>query len=485
MLASVPMKQVESSVAVTPITVAGEQVSGGETRLVCSPWDGTAVGAVPLVGADAVRAAIDAAQEAIERNPLPAHRRGEILDTAAHTVRERREDLAELLAREIGKPRKAALVEVDRCVQTLIFSAIEARTLAGRGVPLDAHPAGIGHRGYTIRVPIGVVGAITPFNFPLNLAAHKLGPAIAAGCGCVLKPALAAPLAALELVRILYDAGLPPEHLSAVTGPASEIGDVLVDDPRVRMITFTGSAEVGWALAARSPRKHVSLELGNSTPLIVCADADLDAAAQAAATAGNGFAGQSCISVQRVLVERSVHDDFAGRLVEAVDKLKVGDPLEADTDVGPLVDQAARDRVAEWIEEARSAGAEELTGGTSDHGHLRPTVLDGVPTDVRAWASEIFGPLLGLRAFDSLDEAIELANGTEYGLQAGIFTRDLSTAIMASERLQFGGVTVNEAPSFRVDQMPYGGTKESGNTREGPYYTVREMTEERMVVFKV
>src|SRR5204863_4584897 len=305
---------------------------------------------VPLVGATETRRAVAAAAQAM-RKPLPAHERAEILDRAAAIVRDRREELARLLANEIGKPLKLALVEVDRCVQTLTFSAVEARTLAGRGVPLDAHPAGIGRRGYTIRVPIGVVAAITPFNFPLNLAAHKVGPAVAAGCGTVLKPAAVAPLAAIELVGILHEAGLPRELLSVVTGPAHEIGDVFVDDERVRMITFTGSAEVGWELAGRAAKKHVSLELGNSTPLIVCADADVDAAAEAAAISGNGFAGQSCISVQRVLVDGSVHDDFAERLVEAVERLNVGDPAGADTDVGPLIDKDARMRVGEWVDE--------------------------------------------------------------------------------------------------------------------------------------
>jgi acyl-CoA reductase-like NAD-dependent aldehyde dehydrogenase len=419
------------------------------------------------------------------RQGLPAHERAEILDRAADAIRQRREELARLLSREIGKPLKQAFVEVDRCVQTLTFSAIEARTLAGRGIPLDAHPAGVGRRGYTIRVPIGVIGAITPFNFPLNLAAHKIGPAVAAGCGAVLKPASLAPLAAIELVRTLHEAGLPPELLSVVTGPAGEIGDALVADRRVRMLTFTGSASVGWELAGRAAKKHVSLELGNSTPVIVCADADLDAAADAAAISGNGFAGQSCISVQRVLVDAAVHDDFAERLVSAVERLKVGDPEDDETDVGPLIDAEARARVGSWLDEATDRGAELLVGGTFGSDHLRPTVLDRVPTNVSAWKREIFGPVLGLHAFTSLEEAIALANETEYGLQAGIFTRDLATAIAASERLEFGGVTINEAPTFRVDQMPYGGTKESGNTREGPHYTVRDMTEERMVVIKL
>jgi acyl-CoA reductase-like NAD-dependent aldehyde dehydrogenase len=478
------MAQVDTSVPVRALTVAGETLTTAEAHVIRSPWDGAAIATVPFVGAAETTRAVAAAAEAM-RTPLSAHERAEILERASATIRERREELARRLAQEIGKPLKQALVEVDRCVQTLAFSAVEARTLAGRGVPVDAHPAGTGRRGSTIRVPVGVVAAITPFNFPLNLAAHKVGPAVAAGCGAVLKPASVAPLAAIELVAILHDAGLPRELLSVVTGPASEIGDVFVDDDRVRMITFTGSADVGWELAGRARKKHVSLELGNSTPLIVCADADLDAAAEAGAISGNGFAGQSCISVQRVLVDRTVHDDFAQRLVAAVERLKVGDPAAADTDVGPLIDDGARRRVDEWIGEATDAGAEKLAGGTFDGDHLRPTVLDGLPTRVRAWENEIFGPVLGLRTFASLDEAIELANATAYGLQAGIFTRDLATAITASERLEFGGVTINEAPTFRVDQMPYGGTKESGNTREGPHYTVREMTEERMVVIKV
>ena len=478
------MAEVETSVPVKKLSVAGEALTTEETRVVRSPWDGVSVAAVPVVGALETGAAIDAAARAMA-TPLPAHERAEILDRAATATRERREKLARLLAREIGKPLKQALMEVDRCVQTLTFSAIEARTLAGRGIAVDAHPAGVGRRGYTIRVPIGVIAAITPFNFPLNLAAHKVGPAIAAGCGTVLKPAGVAPLAAIELVDLLHEAGLPRELLSVVTGPAGEIGDVLVEDERVRMITFTGSAEVGWELAARAAKKHVSLELGNSTPLIVCADADLDAAAEAAAISGNGFAGQSCISVQRVLVDGRLHDDFTERLLAAIERLKVGNPEEDDTDVGPLIDEDARTRVEEWLDEASESGAERLAGGTVDGGHLRPTVLDRVPADARAWKREIFGPVLALRPFESLEEAIELANGTDYGLQAGIFTRDLATAITASERLKFGGVTVNEAPTFRVDQMPYGGTKESGNTREGPHFTVRDMTEERMVVIKL
>src|SRR6266545_1919021 len=434
----------ESTIQVTPLHVAGEAVAGGETLEVRSPFDQQHVGTVPVVGADAARAAVDAAAAAMAAG-LPSHERAAILDRAAAIMRDRRQELARTLALEAGKPITQALVEVDRAVQTVTFSAVEARTLAGRGVVVDAHPAGVGRRGWTIRVPIGVVGAITPFNFPLNLAAHKVAPAIAAGCGVVLKPPRQTPLTGIQLAEVLYQAGLPQPWLSVIVGPAAELVDVLVADPRVAMLTFTGSSEVGWGLAARAPRKHVALELGNSTPLIVCADADLDAAAQTTAASAFNFAGQSCISVQRVIVHASVHDAFLDELAAATRSKRVGDPLEADTSVGPLIDAAALRRVAEWVD-------------------------------------EVFGPVVSVRSFEDVDEAFDLANDTEYGLQAGIYTRDLRVALTAAERLRFGGVTINETPTFRVDQMPYGGTKESGNTREGPHFTVREMTEERMVV---
>jgi acyl-CoA reductase-like NAD-dependent aldehyde dehydrogenase len=466
---------------VTPLHIAGELVAGGETLEVRSPYDGGLVGTVPVVGAEAARAAVDGAARAMAAG-LPAHRRAEILDRAAAILRERRQELARTLALEAGKPVTQALVEVDRAVQTVTFSAAEARTLAGRGVVVDAHPAGVGRRGWTIRVPIGVIGAITPFNFPLNLAAHKVAPAIAAGCGVVLKPPRQTPLTGIQLADILYQAGLPAEWLSVIVGPAAELVDVLVADRRVAMLTFTGSSEVGWGLAARAPRKRVALELGNSTPLIVCADADLEAAAQTTAASAFNFAGQSCISVQRVIVQRRVHDAFLELLGAAARARKVGDPLEPETAVGPLIDVDARDRVLAWVAEATAAGSRGVVGDGPRGNCVAPVVLDGVDTSVRVWRDEAFGPVVAVRAFDDIDEAFELANGTEYGLQAGIFTRDLHIALSAAERLEFGGVTINETPTFRVDQMPYGGTKESGNTREGPHFTVREMTEERMVV---
>ncbi len=474
----------EEASAVSSLLVAGEEVRDGKTITIRSPWDGREVGSVPWLGADAARAAIEAAARAMKEG-MPAAERAEILDRVAQDVRARREEFGRMISSENGKPYKYALAEADRCVQTLIFSAVEARSLAGRGVALDAHPAGVGHLGFTIRVPVGVVGAITPFNFPLTLAAHKIGPAVAAGYGVVLKPADKAPLTAIELVRSFHDAGLPPQWMSVVVGDPEEMADVLLEDDRVALLTFTGSATIGWELARRAPRKRVTLELGNSTPVIVCKDADLETAAQASATSGYAFAGQSCISVQRAIVHRDVHEEFVAALTRAAKAQKAGDPAEPDTDLGPSITEVARDRVHEIVEEAVASGATLHGGGTFGNGYLRPTVLDGVGHDLRVWKKEAFGPVISVSTFETLGEAIDLANGTEYGLQAGIFTRDLPAALEGIHRLEFGGVTVNEAPQFRVDQMPYGGTKASGNTKEGPHDAVREMTEERMVVVKL
>ncbi len=475
----------QESPAITPLVIAGEQVRTGEgTYAVRSPWDGREVGIVPSVGAEAARAAVDGAAHAMKAG-LPAAERAAILDRVAADVHARREQFGRMISDENGKPYKQALMEADRCVQTLIFSAAEARTLSGRGIPLDAHPAGVGHLGLTVRVPVGVVAAITPFNFPLTLAAHKIGPAVAAGCGVVLKPADKAPLTAIELVNSFHRAGLPEQWMSVLVGPPQEIAEVLIEDDRVGLLTFTGSAAIGWDLARRAHRKRVTLELGNSTPVIVCADADLHAAAAASAGSGYAFAGQSCISVQRAIVHRDVHDGFVQALVRAAEAQKAGDPAEADTDLGPAITHEARDRVHQLVDEAVAGGATSLTGGTFGDGYLRPTVLDGVAADARIWQKEAFGPVIGVRTFSDLQEAIDLANGTEYGLQAGIFTRDLPSALAAIQQLEFGGVTINQAPQFRVDQMPYGGTKASGNTKEGPHDAVREMTTERMVVVKL
>jgi acyl-CoA reductase-like NAD-dependent aldehyde dehydrogenase len=466
------------------LLVDGEWLETGEWLEVRSPYDGAVVGRVPQAGTDEARRAVDAAVEAM-RDPLPAHERAAILDRVAAALAERHDEVARTICAEAGKPMKAARVEAQRAVSTFTMAAVEARKLAGDVVPMDASPAGEGKLAFTLRVPIGVVAAISPFNFPLNLVAHKIAPALAAGCAVVLKPASQTPLSALLLAELETDAGLPPGWLNVLCGPASEIGDVLVEDERVRLISFTGSVDVGWGIRERAPRKRVSLELGNATPVIVAADSDLeDVSARLAANAFS-FAGQSCISVQRIYVERSAYDRFLERFLPSVDALQVGDPADESTDVGPLISQKERDRVLSWIEEARAQGAEILTGGALDGELLRPTVIANAPADAKVSREEVFGPVCTVIPYDTIDEAIALANGTRFGLQAGVFTSDVKAALRAATTLEFGGVTVNEAPTFRADQMPYGGVKDSGNTREGPAYAVREMTEERVVVFQI
>jgi acyl-CoA reductase-like NAD-dependent aldehyde dehydrogenase len=466
------------------LLIDGEWLDTGEWIEVRSPYDGDLVGRVPQAGAQEARLAVDAAARALDQ-PLPAHERAAILDSVAALLAERSDEIAGTISAEAGKPLKAARVEASRAVSTYTMAAVEARKLAGDVVPMDASPAGVGKLALTLRRPIGVVGAISPFNFPLNLVAHKIAPALAAGCSVVLKPASQTPLSALLLAELETEGGLPAGWLNVVCGPASEIGDVLVGDERVKLISFTGSASVGWGLRERAPRKRVNLELGNATPVIVAADADLEDAATRLAANAFSFAGQSCISVQRIYVERPAYDDFVGRFVPKVEALKVGDPADEETDVGPLISEKDRDRVLDWIGEASSQGATVLTGGALEGELLRPTVIADAPREAKVSCEEVFGPLCTVAPYDTLEEALELANGTRFGLQAGVFTRDVKRAFEAAQGLEFGGVTVNEAPTFRADQMPYGGVKDSGNTREGPAYAVREMTEERVVVLQL
>ena len=448
---------------------------------VASPYSGEVIGRVAAGGAGEARAALDAAERAL-RDPLPAHERARILDRTAQLLEERHDEAARLISAEAGKPMKAARVEAQRAVSTFTFAAVEARKLAGEVIPMDASPAGAGKLALTLRLPIGIVGAISPFNFPLNLVAHKVAPALAAGCPVVLKPASATPMSALFLAGIEEEAGLPPGWLTVVTGSASEIGDVLVADDRVKLITFTGSGDVGWGIAERAHKKRVKLELGNATPAIVCADAPEGTAAKLAAN-GFSFAGQSCISVQRIFVLDDAWDAFVAEFVPKVEALVVGDPADESTDVGPVISDRDRERVLDWVRESKG---EVLTGGeTTGDGLIRPTVIANPAASDKVQCEEVFGPVVTLTRTPTLDDAIAWANSTRYGLQAAIFSTDIRTCLAAAERLEFGGVTVNEAPTFRADQMPYGGVKASGNTREGPAWAVREMTEERLVIVQL
>jgi acyl-CoA reductase-like NAD-dependent aldehyde dehydrogenase len=463
------------------LLIGGEWVETGDWLEVHSPYSHDVVGRVAKAGAAEAKAAIDAAEQAMA-NPLPAHKRAEILVKVVAGIARRHDEIAAQISAEAGKPLKAARVETSRAMSTYTFAAVEARKLAGEMVPMDAAQAGEGKLAFTLREPIGIVGAISPFNFPLNLVAHKLAPALAAGCAVVLKPASQTPLSALTLAELADEAGLPPGWLNVIVGPASEIGDVLVEDERVRAITFTGSSDVGWKLRERAARKKVLLELGNATPVIVHGDAELDEAAEKLAANAFSFAGQSCISVQRIYIQKWVYDDFIARFLPKVEDLVLGDPADEATDVGPVIDDESRERILGWIEEARDAGAEILAGGGPEGELIQPTVIANASLDMRVCREEVFGPVCVVNSYETLDEAISLANGTRFGLQAGIFTADIRAALRAAQELKFGGVIVNEAPTFRADQMPYGGVKDSGNTREGPPYAVRELTEHRVVV---
>jgi len=454
-----------------------------ETITVRSPYDDSVIGEIPAMSVADVDRAVAVCKAALA-NPLPLWKRAEILDKAAARLTERREEFARIIAREAAKPIKTARVEAERAVGTFQFAAAEARKLGGEMIPLDAIPAGEGKLGFTLRVPIGVVGAIAPFNFPLNLVVHKVGPAIAAGCPVVLKPASQTPFSSLALAQMLVEeCGLPAEHLQVVTGGGGTVGNALVDHPDVALITFTGSPEVGWGIRARAPRKRVGLELGNNAPCIIEPDGDWQSAAAKIKVAGFSHAGQSCISTQRVLVHRSLAEQFTAALAAHVKTLVVGDPMDEATDVSALISKGERDRVASWIAEATSAGARIAAGGAVQaDGVLRPTVIADAAPEMKVCSQEVFGPVVAVSAYDTLDEALALANDTKFGLQAAIFTRDIQVALKAVRALDFGGVLVNEVPTWRADQQPYGGLRDSGNTREGPAYSVKEMTELRMVV---
>jgi acyl-CoA reductase-like NAD-dependent aldehyde dehydrogenase len=469
---------------VVPVPLCGEAVSGAASSEVRSPFDGSLLGAVPVLGATDVDRAVARATAALHEAPLPVWRRVEILERAAVLLRERQEEFAQIIAHEAAKPIKTARVEADRAAGTFAFAAAEARKLSGEVIAVDAAPGADGKIAYTMRVPIGVVGAISPFNFPLNLVAHKLAPAIAAGDPVVLKPAGQTPFSAIALAWLLVEeCGLPASYLSVVTGPGRVVGNALVDHPDIALITFTGSPEVGWGIKQQAPRKHVGLELGNNAPVIIAADGDWKKAADKIKIAGFSHAGQSCISTQRVLVHSSVADEFTEYLASLVSTLRVGDPLDEATDVSSVISENERDRVKGWVDEAVAQGGRIVAGGEIDaNGVLVPTVIADARPEMLVCVKEVFGPVVAIQAIDSVDEALKIANDTAYGLQAAIFTRDLSLAFAAVRALDFGGVLVNEVPTWRADQMPYGGIRDSGNTREGPAYSIREMTETRLVI---
>ncbi len=466
-----------------PVLLAGSWEETATPLDVVNPHDGSVVASTFAAGeAELERATKAAVAAAPGMRRLAAYERAEILARAGDELRRRREEIGRTIAAEVGKAIRDATAEADRGVQTFQAAAEEARRIAGEQIPIDLAPHGKGRIAFTRRFPIGPVAAISPFNFPFNLAAHKLAPAIAAGNPVVLKPASKTPLSALILAEALDRAGVPKGALSVL--PMSRAtGERMVTDDRFRLLTFTGSSSVGWGMKARAGRKRVVLELGGNAGVIVDETADVERAVARIAVGGFALAGQSCISVQRVYVHRRLFERFAGMLVEKVEALKVGDPMDPATDLGPMIDEGEAERVDAWIQEAVREGARVLTGGKRLGKALyAPTVLVDAPPDAKVCAEEVFAPLVGLYAFDDFDRALEEVNRSAYGLQAGVFTNDLRNALAAFDRLEVGGVMVNEVPSWRMDAMPYGGVKNSGLGREGPRYAIEEMTETKIVI---
>jgi glyceraldehyde-3-phosphate dehydrogenase (NADP+) len=451
------------------------------------PQNGSLVDTVPMATVDDMRAAVDAAVAGAARaRCLPTHQRMAILNRAADYIADHHEDYARTIAREGIKTIREARKEVTRCIDTIRISAEEARRLVGETIPFDQRPGSENRIGYFLREPIGVVGAITPFNDPLNLVAHKVGPALAAGNAIVVKPDSKTPLSALKLAEAVMSSGLLPRGvLQIITGRGSEIGDVLVRDPRVRMISFTGGLEVGQEIMDKVGLKKVGMELGSNSPVIVMPDADLDLAVEANVSGAFWAAGQNCLHVQRLLVHEAVYEPFMARFVASAQAYRVGDKLDETTDMGCLINEAAAQRVEAMVNEAIDAGATLLTGGTRQGAFYAPTVLENVPATCSLAKDEVYGPVTVAYRFRTLDEAIALSNAVDYGLQAGIFTRDLQTAFHAAAELHCGGVMVNESTDYRIDAMPFGGVKGSGLGREGIKFALQEMTEPKVVCFNL
>ncbi|MQA12490.1 MAG: aldehyde dehydrogenase family protein [Pseudonocardiaceae bacterium] len=474
--------------AITPTPracwIAGEPEQGETELTVRHPYDGTEVASVAVPGSEQVERAVTAAATvAAEFRGSPAHLRAGALEHISRALSSRAEEIAETITAENGKPMKWAEIEVARAASTFRFAVEEARRLPGEMQRLDTEPSTEGRLALVRRMARGPVLGIAPFNFPLNLVAHKVAPALAVGAPIVIKPAPRTPLTALLLGEILAETQLPAGAFSVLPLGNAETS-ALVADERLPVVSFTGSGPVGWAIADAAARKHVVLELGGNAAAVVCTDwDDLDFAAKRIAMFGNYQAGQSCIAVQRVIVDASVAEEFVPKLVDAVRGLRVGDPHDPEVEVGPLVDEAAAERVERWVGEAVDAGARLLAGGSRDGATVAPTVLTDVPRRANVWAEEVFGPVLCVRIVDGVDEAFAAVNDSVYGLQAGLFTRDARLAFRACAELDVGGVIVGDVPSFRADQMPYGGVKGSGVGREGVRSAMTDLTEERVLVF--
>jgi acyl-CoA reductase-like NAD-dependent aldehyde dehydrogenase len=460
----------------------GDWVTHGREYVITSPFDRSVVAVVYEATPDDVETAIEAAVQAFPvTRKMTSFQRASVLRKIAEGIRHRREEFARTICQEASKPIKTARIEVDRGIYTFEVAAEEASRIYGEYIPLDTLEATAGRWGLLRRFPIGPVFAITPFNFPLNLVAHKVAPAIAAGCPLILKPAPQTPVTALLLAEVIDEAGLP-EGALAVMPLSNDDAALLVSDDRIKLLTFTGSAAVGWALKNKAGKKRVTLELGGNAGVIVHSDADLANAAQRCVAGGFSYGGQTCISVQRILVEQSVFDRFTKLLLEDVRKLKVGDPSHDDTDVPPLIREQDAIRVTEWINEAVQEGARVLAGGKRQGATVEPTVLTGTTPDMRVNSAEIFAPVVTVEPYDDFNDALFQINNSSYGLQAGVFTRDAGRINEAFETLEVGSVIAGDVPSFRIDQMPYGGVKDSGLGREGLRYSIEDMTERKLLV---
>ncbi len=475
----------QSTIQKKKFYIDGEWQEGSAYRELSSPYSGDVLAEIPMATEGDVDRAIEAAFRAKQvMRELPAHERAAILERFVQKLSERADEAAEIIALEAAKPISTAKGEVARTIATYKFAAEEAKRIQGETIPFDAAVGGEGRVGYTVREPLGVIGAITPFNFPMNLVAHKVGPAIAAGNTIVLKPASQTPLSAYLIAELLEEAGLPKGALNVVTGSGKTVGDRIVTDDRVNMVTFTGSPAVGIGIRNKAGLKKVTLELGSNSALIVDEGVDVSGVVDRAVMGAFAYQGQVCISLQRVYVHESNYDVFVEAFVQKAKSLRCGNPLDAETDVSALISGSDVERALSWIEEAKNGGAEIATGGRSDGNVLEPTVILNAASDMKVSCQEVFAPIVLINKFKSIEEAYNLVNDSAYGLQAGIYTDNVHTALEAAERLHVGGVLINDIPTFRVDNMPYGGVKESGTGREGIKYAVEEMTEMKLVVFK-
>ncbi|SDJ41648.1 aldehyde dehydrogenase family protein [Salimicrobium halophilum] len=465
--------------------INGEWTATSEQSDVLDKYSGDTYASVHQASEKEVDQAVKAADEAFREGPLPPYERFKVLKRVSELMQERKEDLAQTITKEAGKPLKQARTEIDRATQTVELSAEEAKRINGEGVPVEAAPGSENRMAFTIRVPVGVVGAISPFNFPLNLVCHKIAPAIAAGNAVVLKPASKTPITALKLASLLHDAGLPKGFFNVVVGSGSTVGNQMMKDERISLYTFTGSAEVGLKLKQNTGMNKLILELGNNSPVIIDKHADIEKAAENTAAKSFAFAGQVCISVQRLYVHEEVREEFQKKFIEAIKNLNVGDPNDPDTDVGPMIGEDEAKGAVEWIEEAKENGAKVLHGGKREGALLEPTVLTDVDESMKVVCEEIFAPVVSILPFSDIKEGVKEVNKSKYGLQGGIFTQDVDTAFYAAKNVQVGGFMVNDSSQYRVDLMPYGGVKESGWGKEGPKYTIEDMTEERLIVMNL